>query len=118
MNEEQKNPKEVSQSWEQNIRFVLQDFRNYLAETNLEGETRIVDYPKFLEQIYKICDERTESALAEQARGIKEKCEEMKKIHRVSFPQSEHEKGLIAGLELGYNQAINDLADYITNTYL
>ena len=101
MNEEQKNPKEVSQSWEQNIRFVLQDFRNYLAETNLEGETRIVDYPKFLEQIYKICDERTESALAEQARGILD-------VVRNSRTKEE-QYGIGPKEELARNQAVVDV---------
>ena len=99
------NPKEVSQSWEQNIRFVLQHFRNYLAEPNPNSETRIVDYVKFLEQIYKICDERTEYALAEQARGIKEKCEE------IIFTNDEEGKNEA-------DKALTDLADYITNTYL
>ena len=98
--------KEVSQSWESlfDERFPIW----WGAHGGLIGP----------EEVKEFIRSTLASALAEQARGIKEKCEEMKKIHRVSFPQSEHEKGLIAGLELGYNQAINDLADYLTNTYL
>ena len=64
------------------------------------------------------------STLAEQAREIKEKCEEMKKkdvVITAYYPDSDTpdpDNSILLKENYGYNKALDSLADYITNTCL